>query len=164
MEPDRVTELSNKYVKYVEGKDKLLSSKSRRLLAHLLDAAFYIVSFFLIVMIGSRWSEELFLTVIISWVLMFVIVQIYLSSTRGQTIGKLCLGIQVVSQYDDDKIGFYRVVFLRVIVAQVLLGYVPFYAIINILMIFGEDQRCLHDRIAKTDVIYVPHSDSEWNR
>lgn len=77
---------------------------------------------------------------------------IYIAS-NGQTIGKKMTGIRVVRMDDGEKAGFLRIVFLRFVVAQGLLGMIPFWNLIDILCIFGEERRCLHDKIAGTKVI-----------
>jgi hypothetical protein len=48
----------------------------------------------------------------------------------------------------------------------VLLSYVPaigqlLAGIVNPVLIFGKEKRCLHDYIAKTRVCYVPDAESE---
>ena len=52
--------------------------------------------------------------------------------------------------------GFIKNVVLRGIVNG-LINIIPIYPIINLLFIFKEDRRCLHDKIAGT---YVVHKDS----
>lgn len=78
---------------------------------------------------------------------------IYIVS-NGQTIGKKMAGIRIVRMDGgDEKAGFFRIVFLRSFVAQGLLGIIPLWNLIDILFIFGEERRCLHDKIADTQVI-----------
>lgn len=74
---------------------------------------------------------------------------------QGQTIGKRALKIRIVKQ-DGSPCGFLHGVVLRDWVLHVL-GRIPILGIIitlvNPLLIFGSERRCLHDMIAKTDVV-----------
>jgi len=83
-------------------------------------------------------------------------IQIYLLVTRGQTLGKKFLGIKIVCFEDDTNPGFVKVFLLRMLVNG-LIGAVPFlgliYSLTDILFIFREDRRCIHDLIAGTKVV-----------
>ena len=73
----------------------------------------------------------------------------------GQTIGKKLQGIHVI-KYSSDEIkvaGFWRYFCLRFLFGICFLTVIPFWFLINILFIFREDRRCLHDLIAGTQVI-----------
>lgn len=73
----------------------------------------------------------------------------------GQTIGKKVLGIKIVDTQGDKALwkphllARYAVFFLP--------GQIPLagqlFSIVNVLFIFGNDKRCLHDYAAKTIVI-----------
>jgi uncharacterized RDD family membrane protein YckC len=77
--------------------------------------------------------------------------QIYLLSTTGQTLGKRWMKIRIV-KLDGSNPGFVGAVLLRAVVSG-LLGVIPFYSLVDLLFIFSEDQRCLHDKIAGTRVV-----------
>jgi uncharacterized RDD family membrane protein YckC len=87
----------------------------------------------------------------------FLIYQIYLLTTRGQTLGKRLLKIRIV-RTDGSKPGFVHAVLLRSVVMQ-FIGAIPFVggivSFVDPLLIFREDRRCLHDMIADTTVIDV---------
>ncbi len=89
--------------------------------------------------------------------LLFVVVQGYLLVTRGQTVGKLALGLRI-TRPDGRAVGAARMLGLRYGIGYVL-GVVPFlnivYGLIDSLMIFRESRRCLHDLIADTIVVKV---------
>lgn len=91
-------------------------------------------------------------------VLAFMGYQWYLIATTGQTLAKRWLGIQIV-RVDGTPLGFVNGVILRSWVVG-LLGNIPLVgplvALVNPLMIFGEERRCLHDQIAGTRVIVAP--------
>jgi uncharacterized RDD family membrane protein YckC len=75
----------------------------------------------------------------------------------GQTIGKRAVDIAVV-RTDGSRIGLGRYIVLRV-VPVLILGMIPFVGkavnLIDPLLIFGKEKRCLHDLIADTIVVDV---------
>lgn len=73
-------------------------------------------------------------------------------TVQGQTIGKLLCGIQIVDD-EGDPPGFFRGVFLRNWVRSLLGGVIPFFGLADVLWIFFEPPRCLHDLIAGTHVV-----------
>jgi uncharacterized RDD family membrane protein YckC len=70
---------------------------------------------------------------------------------NGQTIGKKLLGIKVVRS-DGSPISLGRIFWLRNVV-NTLISVFPFYALVDILFIFGESRQCLHDKLADTIVV-----------
>lgn len=76
-------------------------------------------------------------------------------ASSAQTIGKKALGIQVVNVSDSEPASFLRLVLLRflpmVLVAQV--PYVGYLALVDPILIFRGDRRCLHDHLARTRVV-----------
>jgi uncharacterized RDD family membrane protein YckC len=89
------------------------------------------------------------------YLLGLAIYQIVLLSTRGQTIGKRWMQIKIV-KLDGSPPGFVGAVLLRIIVNS-LIGAIPYvgvvYSLVDILVIFRDDRRCLHDQIAGTRVV-----------
>lgn len=89
---------------------------------------------------------------------MALIVNVVLLTLRGQTIGKLCLGIQVVRFPEGTRAGFIKALLLRAILFTILvftsliyfggMGWALLMA--DYLMIFRKDRRCLHDLVADT--------------
>jgi uncharacterized RDD family membrane protein YckC len=79
-------------------------------------------------------------------------IQSVLMATRGQSLGKVLLGMKVVNLHDENIPDFYRGVILRVWF-QKLLCAIPGYALLDALFIFGLEERCLHDYMAATRVI-----------
>lgn len=75
----------------------------------------------------------------------------------GQTIGKRALAIRVVKR-NGAPVAFFDGVIAREW-ATLLLGMVPFFGrlvtLVDALMIFGSEQRCLHDALANTKVVSV---------
>lgn len=85
-----------------------------------------------------------------------LILQIYLLVTRGQTIGKKIVGVKIVSFETGQNPGFVKTVLLRGFVNGVI-GCVPvvggIYSLVDVLFIFREDRRCIHDLLAGTKVV-----------
>jgi len=82
----------------------------------------------------------------------------YLLATRGQTIGKLICQIKIVDYRTGELPGFARAYLAREFVIG-LISMIPciggIVALVNVLMIFNAEQRCLHDNIAGTKVVDV---------
>lgn len=74
-----------------------------------------------------------------------------LIATRGQSIGKFVCFIRIVTIHGRTP-GFIQGVLLRNWLRN-LLGFIPFFAIIDCALIFGEQRRCIHDYIAGTRVV-----------
>ena len=76
-------------------------------------------------------------------------------ASSAQTIGKKALGIQVVNVSDGEPASFLRLVLWRflpmALVAQV--PYVGYLALVDPMVIFRRDRRCLHDHLAGTRVV-----------
>ncbi len=101
----------------------------------------------------------------------FLIPNLYLLASRGQTIGKALLGIRIVG-LTGDRVGVGRIVMRRMLPVS-LASYLPYYLlqpdysarsmalaililpVIDALFILRRDQRCLHDLIAGTRVVKV---------
>jgi uncharacterized RDD family membrane protein YckC len=84
-----------------------------------------------------------------------LIYQAYRVSTTGQTLGKKWLAIRIV-KIDDAPVNFVSGVLLRGILPW-FLGIIPYlgfiFTLTDILFIFGEERRCLHDLLASTKVV-----------
>ena len=74
-----------------------------------------------------------------------------LVARNGQTMGKRLLEIRVVRS-DGSQASLGRIFWLRNVV-NVLLGVIPLYRIIDVLLIFGVRQQCIHDLMADTIVV-----------
>lgn len=104
---------------------------------------------------GMSAGMSIFLVLCVVAMLAFFVYQLVLLYRHGQTVGKKIVGIRIVRP-DGSRASFPRLLGLRYIVpgligAIPLLG--PFFSLANVLFIFGEERRCLHDRIADTIVV-----------
>jgi uncharacterized RDD family membrane protein YckC len=70
---------------------------------------------------------------------------------NGQSIGKKACGIKMVRR-DGSPVSASRVIWLRNVV-NTIIGIIPLYGFIDVLFIFGEARRCVHDHLADTIVI-----------
>jgi uncharacterized RDD family membrane protein YckC len=88
--------------------------------------------------------------------LALAIVQIWMLSTRGQTIGKRIVGIRIVRAADGSPPGFVHAWLLRDFVRGILCS-IPvlgrIFCLVDLCFIFRADRRCIHDLIAGTRVI-----------
>ena len=84
-----------------------------------------------------------------------LVVNCVLLHRYGQTIGKRTLDIAIV-RTDGSRVGLLRVLFVRTLPIG-LLSRVPVVGpllwLVDSLMIFGSERRCLHDLIADTIVV-----------
>jgi uncharacterized RDD family membrane protein YckC len=88
--------------------------------------------------------------------LILSMIQITLLARRGQTIGKMLIGIRVVRDSDESNPGFWHACVLRVFIPWLVCGVKfigPCFALVDLLSLFGPDRRCLHDLIADTKVV-----------
>jgi len=140
----------------------ILASRMKRLFARLLDGVFGLVSalvpgFVLTFLSDGNFNPESFLLGAVVGIICFVIYQWYLLATTAQTIGKKYLKIKIVNK-NGEQAGFFVNVLLREWLMG-LIGIIPaiggIIQIVNILFIFRDDRKCIHDLIAGTVVVSV---------
>ena len=78
--------------------------------------------------------------------------QIVAQATWGQSFGKHWLGIRV-ARIDGRPLTVMHVILARNVALMVIASFCGLVNIIDALMIFGSDRRCLHDLIAGTKVV-----------
>lgn len=121
------------------------ATRGSRLLAFIVDLAasllVWLVAFFV--------SEP---AIFLIGAIGLVVYQMYLLSTQGQTIGKKVMGIKIIKDDNGQNGGFVTNVLMRVILNGIICA-IPPYFLVDILFIFREDQRCIHDMIAGTKVV-----------
>lgn len=86
----------------------------------------------------------------------YMLINGYPLAKRGQTVGKMLGGIRIVDNDTGEILPLGRLFFLRLVPIQIA-NMIPIagqvFNLIDALMIFGSERRCLHDRIANTKVI-----------
>lgn len=89
--------------------------------------------------------------------LALLIANIVLLSRFGQTLGKRALGIAIV-RTDGSRCELWRILVVRILAVRVI-GVVPMvgplFSLVDVLMIFGEERRCVHDYMADTIVVHT---------
>lgn len=103
-------------------------------------------------------SNLLGLVLMMTGGLVVLVVQVWMLCARGQSVGKRLLGIRIVRFGDHSNPGFVGSVLMRMIVPGFIqmvpvLGFVFF--VVDVLFIFRDDHRCVHDLIAGTKVVTV---------
>ncbi len=148
----------------------LLAGRGERLIAAFIDGIlFYLLALVLTYPItffegflSRDASIVLFLAVYVFTALLYIVIQAYFLSVKGQTIGKMIFHIKIVGYENFRNRGFVRNFLIRDIVNG-FLCIIPFYVLIDILFIFSDDKRCLHDHIAGTIVVPVDFTPPELN-
>lgn len=104
---------------------------------------------------GMGVGMSIFLVACLLGMVALGVYQLVLLYRHGQTLGKKIVGIRIVRP-DGSRASFPRVLLLRYLVPT-LVGAIPlvgpFFTLVDLLFIFGEERRCLHDRIADTIVV-----------
>jgi uncharacterized RDD family membrane protein YckC len=90
----------------------------------------------------------------------YVLLNLWLLWTRGQTLGKAAMGIMVVNAKTGERAPLWRL-FVRGLFFPTLylIVLVPFIALIPVLdqaLIFRKDRRCVHDWVSGTAVVARP--------
>ena len=131
-----------------------LAGRGARLGAKLIDAVAF--PFLIIVVVGIFFALNYVLGLLALLAsLAFLIAQVVLLTRYGQTIGKKALGIRIVLVTTGQNGGFVPNVVLRAWL-NFIIGLIPFYSLVDVLFIFREDRRCIHDLIAGTRVVADP--------
>jgi uncharacterized RDD family membrane protein YckC len=142
--------------------DPNLAGRGARLGAVLLDCLIAFVVVLPGLVVGVAGSEDNDTTKIIAGllcgvgILVLAIIQIYLLTTRGQTVGKKIVGVKIVKYADSSSPGFVHACLLRAIVPAVISSVPivgPMFSLVDICFIFSEERRCIHDLIAGTKVV-----------
>jgi len=141
-----------------------LASPVTRLGARILDGFLFwatMIPGFVILMAMSPIEEQpggewpIFVGVGVSVVAMFglMIYNVMLLNSRGQTLGKKLLKIRIIDDYGEVP-ALWKLLFIRVLGNAALGSIVPFYGLVDPLVLFGNDQqRCIHDYLCGTRVI-----------
>lgn len=152
--------------------DALVAERSARLAAIVLDSVVLVGPLFLVFMLGMLGPEAgdallnaeagLGLFGMALWGLVGAILlaylgtTLYLLATRGQSIGKRILNIQIVDHTTGRVPPLWRLLVLRYGIGWVI-GMIPgisaVYGLLDALFIFRQDSRCIHDHIAGTRVV-----------
>ena len=81
-------------------------------------------------------------------------VQVSYLVREGQTIGKKLMKIRIVGHLDDAVPHWSRVLGMRYVL-NTAMRQIPLYAFVDVMFVFGAEQRCIHDYLAGTKVIEI---------
>lgn len=147
--------------------ESVKADRGIRLVARLIDGGLQlacVVPFFISMIISPSLRNDEFTSghwigMAISGVLLLILLvyQLVLLSQTSQTLGKRWMSIKIVRN-DGSPVSFGRVLGLRMVVITLIeqvpcVG--PVFGLVNVLWIFGEESRCLHDLMADTKVVNV---------
>jgi len=141
----------------------VLAKRGNRLLAAIADTAIQVGALVLVNLL-LPWSlfdqnadaGRIVLNLLVS-IAVFAALQGTLLVRRGQTLGKILLGVRIVRP-DGSRAGAARLLGLRYLLGFVI-AMIPIigviYGLVDSLLIFRESRRCLHDQIADTIVVQL---------
>lgn len=154
----------------VEGQissDQVLASRGIRLVASIIDSlimaviivpVMFATGYFESAMSGSSFELQLIVLPIIIGIAAFLLVNGYFLHTQGQTVAKKMFGIRIVRYHDGEIIPLWEIIIKR-FAPMAILGNLPIigglFGLLNAVLIFGQEKRCLHDYIAGTKVVNV---------
>lgn len=135
-------------------RENLLASRSERFKAAVIDSLLIYVPTVILVSVFPKKEDipGLAYAALGLYLLGLLFIQGGFLVARGQTIGKKLINIQIVRSKDGQNGGFVNNVLLRTVVNG-LITLIPLYLLVDILFIFSDTKRCLHDRIAGTIVV-----------
>ena len=148
--------------KKTSSKGRALATPGSRLAAALLDGLIQIpivIAFVVGIMMTDGNQEGVGIAILVLCGILFLALAIYqlvIISRDGQSIGKRIMKIRIVKYEDNSNPGFVHAVLLRAFVNGLIGGIPlvgPIYSLADLLFIFGEEHRCLHDLIASTKVV-----------
>ena len=147
--------------------DEGLAGRGARLAAYLIDWALVGVVAGLIGYYAGLWERlmqqdtEAVVWLGVIGMVVYAVINGRLLANRGQTVGKLAAAVRIVDARTREIVPFWKSFGLRVVVIQALAS-VPavgaLFSLVDVLFIFGERRRCLHDHLAGTVVIRVEDS------
>ena len=140
-----------------------LASRSSRFLANLIDNLAVALPAILVVVGGAilgsvaklKRVDELMIPLGVMGALLGAGAELAAQMSWGQSIGKRLLAIKVV-RLNGDPIELWRVIVLRNLVVHFAAQLCGIVGLVDALLIFGAEQRCLHDYLADSKVIEVP--------
>ncbi|MEZ5944730.1 MAG: RDD family protein [Planctomycetaceae bacterium] len=138
-----------------------VASLGKRFLGSLIDGffgVFLILPGYFMMMVGADGdSPELAMTgmiVTFGGGVVVLGVQIFLLATKSQSLGKFFIGTRIHDYESGDPASPVQTILLRMFVNG-FIAICGIYRLIDILFIFGDEHRCLHDMIASTYVADV---------
>ena len=139
----------------------VLAERSARLGAAIVDGLIFAAMVYLPIIVGTVISaaagDESGVFALLGVGLMLVgfgvwaVMTLKQMGATGQSLAKKYFNIKVVRS-DGSPASLGNLVWKRNVVTW-LLGIIPMYGLVEVLFIFGEERKCLHDKIADTIVV-----------
>lgn len=141
-----------------------LASRLQRLGAAIVENMIFAAVAILVLLVAGSFGavdfdavdeDSIFYVILAAAGLVYLLINAYLLSTNGQTVGKYFFKIKIVgldgALVPVIKLAVLRYVPIWILSALPLIG--GFIGLLDVLFIFREDRRCLHDLIAGTKVV-----------
>jgi uncharacterized RDD family membrane protein YckC len=149
---------------YATGAQAPLADRGSRFVAQLLDGLVSVPAI-LLIGLGAGFGEQqqsdlsgIAIICVVLGIIYFIallVINLRLLGREGQTLGKKWAKVRIV-RTDGSPASLGRIVGLRYIVNGIP-GAIPvvggIYSLVDILFIFRDDRRCIHDMIADTKVV-----------
>ncbi|MFV8752136.1 RDD family protein [Nannocystaceae bacterium ST9] len=129
-----------------------LAERGTRLGAVIVDNMLYAGAIFVGALPASVMGEEAAIIAGVLAVLALAVYQWVLVANTGQSLAKRWFGIRIV-KLDGSLPGFVHGVLLRSWVTGLITSLISILGLVDALLIFGDDRRCLHDHLAGTKVV-----------
>jgi uncharacterized RDD family membrane protein YckC len=142
-----------------------LAGRGRRFVATLIDVVLVpVVAILLMLVTGvlehaSDWSTSAmpFARMIGLGLASYLLLNLWLLWTRGQTVGKAMMGIMTVDAKSGERVPIWRLfirgLFFPTLYMIVLVPYIALIPVVDQALIFRKDRRCVHDWICRTAVV-----------
>jgi uncharacterized RDD family membrane protein YckC len=173
------TGFSERYCAACAPQEHFPATRSSRFVANLLDSMVVSVPFVILAIVsavltlpsaGARTDQESSAAVLIGFGLAGLVgiggglgAQIWAQLQWGQSLGKRLMNIKVLRTNGAD-VDLWRLILLRNVVVNLLAQFCGFISLVDALMIFSQDQRCLHDHLADTIVVQHPRESIQHSR
>lgn len=142
-----------------------LAGRWRRLAATLIDMVLVPTAAILLMLVtgvlehADDWTPQAMPTgrMVLLGLASYVLLNLYLLWTRGQTVGKALLGIAIIGTKSGERAALWRLVlrglFFPTLYLVVLVPYITLIPLIDQALIFRKDRRCVHDWLSGTAVV-----------
>jgi uncharacterized RDD family membrane protein YckC len=156
----RVGEDGLEYCALCVSKLDFLAERSDRFWANLVDtlvlAVPWLAALVIILVVSNGGSVDralaLGLLVALGGTVAVCVYQLMLVAQSGQSLGKRMRHIRVVRS-DGSPVSLARLILLRNLVPSAINSACGLFSLVDVLFIFQDDRRCLHDMIADTKVV-----------
>jgi len=142
-----------------------LAGRGRRLVATLIDVVLVPVVAILLMLVSGvlehadDWSPGAmpFLRMLGLGLASYVLLNLWLLWTRGQTVGKAAMGIAILDARTGERVPIWRLfvrgLFFPTLYLIVLVPFIALIPVIDQALIFRKDRRCVHDWVCRTAVV-----------